>query len=119
MMKSTEIKKVVLIGPESSGKSTLCEKLAIHYDVPFVKEYARTYLGHSGSAYLHEDLLHITKGQLLEEKKALERIHLNSFSKILRETKAFGPAIQRCTNPVLGHLVPVLGHLVRACMDVH
>lgn len=78
MMKSTEIKKVVLIGPESSGKSTLCEKLAIHYDVPFVKEYARTYLGHNGSAYLHEDLLHITKGQLQEEKKALERIDLNA-----------------------------------------
>jgi len=69
---STAIKKVVLIGPESSGKSMLCEKLAKHYDVHFVKEYARTYLNNNGADYSHEDLLQIAKGQLSEEKKAID-----------------------------------------------
>jgi NadR type nicotinamide-nucleotide adenylyltransferase len=77
---SVAIKKVVLIGPESSGKSTLCEKLANHYDVVFVKEYARTYLNHNGADYSHEDLIQIAKGQLLEEKKAKAKINLQADS---------------------------------------
>ncbi|MDC1189148.1 ATP-binding protein [Flavobacteriales bacterium] len=38
------MKKVVVIGPESTGKSTLCEDLARFFKIDFLKEYARTYL---------------------------------------------------------------------------
>lgn len=36
--------KVVLFGPESSGKTTLSKQLANHYDTVWVEEYARPYL---------------------------------------------------------------------------
>ncbi len=62
------IKKIVVIGPESTGKSTLCEKLAAHYNTLWVPEYAREYLGKNGPEYKCEDLLTIAKGQIeLEE----------------------------------------------------
>lgn len=77
---ATDIKKVVLIGPESSGKSTLCEKLAAHFNTFFVKEHARTYLNHNGTAYSPEDLVSIAKGQLLEEKQAIDKITLQADS---------------------------------------
>jgi len=37
------IKKIVVIGAESTGKSTLCLKLAKHFNTTWVKEYARIY----------------------------------------------------------------------------
>lgn len=37
-------KKIVIIGPESTGKSTIVERLAKEYDCPFVEEYGRTYV---------------------------------------------------------------------------
>ena len=33
--------KVVVLGPESTGKSSLCAQLADHYKTGWVKEYAR------------------------------------------------------------------------------
>jgi NadR type nicotinamide-nucleotide adenylyltransferase len=66
-----EISKVVAIGPESTGKSSLCESLAQHYNAIACPEYAREYLLANGTHYTFEDLLTIAKGQLaLEEKYA-------------------------------------------------
>jgi NadR type nicotinamide-nucleotide adenylyltransferase len=63
------IKKVVTIGPESTGKSSLCEQLAKHYSTLWCPEYAREYLTTHGMNYTYEDLLTIAKGQVeLEEK---------------------------------------------------
>jgi len=62
------VKKIVVIGPESTGKSTLCEKLANHYNTKWVPEYAREYLEKKGTEYIFDDLLTIAKGQIdLEE----------------------------------------------------
>lgn len=64
-----EIKKIVIIGPESTGKSTLCEQLALHYETLWCPEFAREYLLENGMKYSFEDLLSIAKGQInLEEK---------------------------------------------------
>ena len=63
------IKKIVVLGPESTGKSTLCEKLAAHYNTLWVPEYAREYLEKNGTKYSYDDLLTIAKGQIdLEEE---------------------------------------------------
>ena len=65
------IKKVVILGPESTGKSTLCELLAQHYKTDWCPEFAREYLMTHGMDYDFEDLLTIAKGQLaLEEEHA-------------------------------------------------
>ena len=39
--------RIVLFGPESTGKSTLAEELATHYKTMFVPEYMRQYLQHN------------------------------------------------------------------------
>jgi NadR type nicotinamide-nucleotide adenylyltransferase len=65
------LKKIVVIGPESTGKSTLCEGLAGHFGTDWVPEYAREYLLKHGKQYQYGDLMTIAKGQLaLEEKHA-------------------------------------------------
>jgi len=61
------LKKVVIIGPESTGKSTLCEQLAQHYDTLWCPEFAREYLLTNGTSYTYDDLLAIAKGQLAME----------------------------------------------------
>ena len=61
------IKKVVIIGPESTGKSTLCELLAQHYGMQWCPEFAREYLITNGMDYRFDDLLTIAKGQLAME----------------------------------------------------
>lgn len=66
-----KIKKAVIIGPESTGKSTLTKALAEAFNEPWVQEYAREYLESLERPYSYEDLLQIAKGQIaLEEKKA-------------------------------------------------
>ena len=65
------IKKIVIIGPESTGKSTLCTLLADHYQTEWCSEFARDYLLTNGVDYNKEDLLNIAKGQLaLEDEVA-------------------------------------------------
>jgi NadR type nicotinamide-nucleotide adenylyltransferase len=67
-----EVKKIVIIGPESTGKSTLCELLAQHYDAVWCPEFAREYLLTNGTDYDYDDLLNIAKGQLaLEDEYSL------------------------------------------------
>ena len=58
------MRKIAIIGPESTGKSTLSEQLALHFKTAWVPEYAREYLVKHGLNYSYEDLLTIAKGQL-------------------------------------------------------
>jgi len=65
------MKKVVVIGPESTGKSTLSEQLAAYYNTIWVPEYARQYIEELGRPYEQHDLLQIAEGQLeLEDERA-------------------------------------------------
>ena len=63
------MKKIAIIGPESTGKSTLSQKLAEHFNEPFVLEYGRKYLEENGEAYSQADLLAISKGMVIWEDK--------------------------------------------------
>lgn len=58
------MKKIVIIGPESTGKSTLCQQLAAHFNTLWCAEYAREFLEKNGMQYTYDDLLVIAKGQL-------------------------------------------------------
>jgi NadR type nicotinamide-nucleotide adenylyltransferase len=68
------MKKIVIIGPESTGKSTLCDQLAAHFKTIWIKEYAREYLLKNGTGYTFENLLTIAKGQLLQEDTGLSKL---------------------------------------------
>ena len=62
-------KKIVVIGPESTGKSTLCEQLAAQYKTEWVPEFARNYLLEIRRPYSYEDLLYIAEGQIRLEDR--------------------------------------------------
>lgn len=68
------VKKIVIIGPESTGKSTLCEQLAAHYNTLWVKEYAREYLLKNGTDYTFENLLDVAKGQVAGEESEIKNL---------------------------------------------
>jgi NadR type nicotinamide-nucleotide adenylyltransferase len=63
------LKKIVVIGPESTGKSTLCEQLADHYKTEWVPEFARNYLLEIRRPYTYEDLLYIAEEQVIHEDR--------------------------------------------------
>lgn len=63
--------KIVVIGPESTGKSTLSKSLAEYFNCPWVSEYAREYIERLDRPYEYDDLLEIAKGQINEEEEAI------------------------------------------------
>ncbi len=69
-----KVKKVVIIGPESTGKSTLCSDLARHYQTSWVPEYAREYLLTNGTDYTLNDLSVIAREQLRSEDEFTDEI---------------------------------------------
>ncbi len=67
------MKQIVIIGPESTGKSTLAAQLAAYYKTVWCPEFAREYLGEYGADYTYDDLLNIATGQLtLEENMKMQ-----------------------------------------------
>jgi nicotinamide riboside kinase len=58
-------------GPESSGKTTLATELSIVLEGVLVPEYSRMYLGQMGPSYTFEDIIHISRGQVGLENRAL------------------------------------------------
>ena len=71
-MEQKPLIKVAVIGPESTGKSTLCELLALHYNTQWCPEFARAYLLTHGMDYTYDDLLYIAKGQLAMEDEYIQ-----------------------------------------------
>ena len=65
---SANLIKVVLFGPESTGKTTLSKLLARHYNTVWVREFARNYLqnkwNNERKTCEHEDLIPIAIGQM-------------------------------------------------------
>ena len=66
------IQKIVVLGPESTGKSSLCAALAAHYQTIWTPEYARQFLSEQGTKYTYADLLTIAKGQIKNEDRSIE-----------------------------------------------
>jgi len=65
--------KIVITGPESTGKSTLTASLAGHYECPLVLEYAREYIEMLDRPYQQSDLSAIARGQLMREQEEIEK----------------------------------------------
>jgi len=86
--------KVVLFGPESSGKTTLSKLLARHYNTVWVPEYAREYLqnkwNNERKTCENSDLLPIAIGQLsLENDLAKKADKILFCDTDLLETKVY------------------------------
>ncbi len=63
---------VSVVGPESTGKTTLARELAAHFGVACVEEYARAYLA-DRATYDRADVAAIARGQMALEAQALAR----------------------------------------------
>ncbi|WP_430466931.1 AAA family ATPase [Winogradskyella ouciana] len=99
--------KVVLFGPESTGKTTLSRQLARHYNSVWVPEYAREYLqnkwNNERKTCEPEDLLPIAIGQMkLENELAQKTDSVLVCDTDLLETKVYSEAYYSGTcDPIL------------------
>ena len=99
--------KLVLFGPESTGKTTLSEQLARYYSTLWVPEYARQYLqdkwNEERKTCEPQDLLPIAQGQIfLENKLSKKADRLLICDTDLLETKVYSEAYY------LGYCDPIL-----------
>jgi len=86
---SNALQKIVLLGPESTGKSTLCEQLAKHYNTLSCPEYARQFLTENGVKYNYTDLLTIAKEQLTIEDNFTKQALENKKNKLFIDTDMY------------------------------
>ncbi len=104
------IKKFVIIGPESTGKSTLCAKLASHFGTIWVPEYAREYLETNGTEYNFDNLLSIAKGQITLENSVMLQTENSSSNKIFIDTDMYVMKVwceyvfNKCHNWILNQI---------------
>ncbi|WP_242696020.1 AAA family ATPase [Desertivirga brevis] len=72
-MEVSTIKKIAVVGPESTGKSTLSAQLAEHYNTVWVPEYAREYCAALTEPCSWQDEINMFHGQLKLEKELLPK----------------------------------------------
>lgn len=112
------MKRIVVIGPESTGKSTICEQLSVQFKTNWVPEYARAYLLENGTAYTYENLLTIAKGQLdlqseIESKTPADKIIIDTDMYVMKVWCEF--VFDRCHNFILDHLAAHSNDLYLLC----
>jgi NadR type nicotinamide-nucleotide adenylyltransferase len=72
--------KIAIIGPESTGKTSLTIQLADLYDTVYIPEYARQYLNKNGTEYTYDDVLKMAKGQMELERQMLSEANETIFA---------------------------------------
>lgn len=68
---SKSIKKIAVVGPESTGKSTITQQLARHYQTAWVAEYARYYCAALTEPCTLQDEINMFHGQVALEESVL------------------------------------------------
>ncbi len=70
-------KQVVIIGPESTGKTTISEQLANYFNTNWLPEYSREYVEKLNRPYNYNDVEHIALKQIeLQNEYLLKSNHL-------------------------------------------
>ncbi len=75
---NNQIRKIAVVGPESTGKSTMSAHLAAHYETVWVPEFARGYCEKLTAPCTWQDEINMFHGQL-----ALEEEYLPKANKLL------------------------------------
>lgn len=68
-MSGPPLPRMAVVGPESSGKTTLAEALAGHFGTVFVPEASRAYYDAKGIVYEIGDILPIARAQKASEER--------------------------------------------------
>ena len=87
------MKRVVLIGSESTGKTTLAERLARHYGVSWVPEFVRDYAVAKGSPLEASDVESIARGQLAREDELRTRAAASNDHLLISDTDLLSTAV--------------------------
>jgi nicotinamide riboside kinase len=103
---SSEIIKIALFGPESTGKTTLAIQLAEHFKTAWVPEFARDYLQEKWEKTEQicdvNDMLPIAYGQTkLENEAVLKANEILFCDTNLLVTKVFSEVYYNLCNPLL------------------
>jgi len=69
----SKLTRIVVTGPESTGKSTLTLQLAQYYKTIFVPEYARTYVENLKRPYNYADVVNIAEMQKKQHDELLNK----------------------------------------------
>ena len=72
-MADAVIKRIVLFGTESTGKTTLAQTLAAHFGEPWAPEFVREFWDLRGGEITEHDLGTIALGQIANEDHAVSR----------------------------------------------
>ena len=67
MLKQKKTKRIAVIGPESTGKTSLCKALAVHYNTISIPEFSRIYIENLKKKYNEEDVLYCIAKQFEQE----------------------------------------------------
>jgi NadR type nicotinamide-nucleotide adenylyltransferase len=107
------IKKIVLFGSESTGKTTLAQQLAAYYHTVWVPEYSRIYQEEKGRLLTINDVIPIAKGQIQLEDLAMDKAnHLLICDTDILETKVYSQAYNgSCPQWLLDIIPHRLAHL--------
>jgi NadR type nicotinamide-nucleotide adenylyltransferase len=79
--------RIVITGPECTGKSTLTRELAEYFQGPYIPEYARDYIEKLNRPYNYKDVLHIAETQLMQGTSAFADAKVIFFDTYLVITK--------------------------------
>lgn len=71
--RTTGISKIAIVGPESTGKSTLAQALAAYYNEPWVPEVARNYVANLNRPYHLKDISIMAEMQLKAEEDLMPK----------------------------------------------
>jgi nicotinamide riboside kinase len=105
-MEKKSVIKIVAIGPESTGKTSLCELLAKHFHTEWCPEYAREYLLKHGMNYSYDDLLYIARQQVEMEEKYAKSLARSSELRVSNQPG--NPELRTKNSPLATHHSPLL-----------
>lgn len=87
--KGNQLKRILITGPESTGKSDLAVALAHNYRGVVVPEYARAYIENLGRSYEYMDVESIAEQQLKQYNDSINEQKLTFFDTWLIVTRVW------------------------------
>ena len=122
--KESDIIKIVLFGPESTGKTTLSRELSKHYDTVWAPEFAREYLQEKWNDVETiceiEDIIPIAIGQTKLENELLSKANKILFCDTnILETKIYAEAYYKdYSSKILNEAVANLNYTLYFLTDI-